>query len=362
MITPVLDFGSNPGALDMYEHAPADLAAGRPVVVVMHGCTQQASSMEATGWDTLADELQFTVVYPQQRSANQPLGCFTWYSPADITRDSGEALSVMQMVDHVIAAHGSDPTRVYVTGLSAGGAFTSIMMATYPDRFAAGSVMAGIPYHCATDFSSAQACTMSTSGSQKTPMQWGDLVRAADPGFAGPYPRVQIFQGTADTTVAPANATELVKQWTNVWGTDQTADATSMVSMATRTQYMAGATVAVELYSIAGMGHAVAVGDDGSGPCPAHTATYFTDVHVCSTLRAAAFFGLTDDPGTGTGSDGGGGDDSGGGGCSATGGSRGGLSLFALLAACALAGRGRRAQTMRSTTNRRSGSNRRHRR
>ena len=70
MITPVLDFGSNPGALDMYEPAPADLAAGRPVVVVMHGCTQQASSMEATGWDTLADELQFTVVYPQQRSAN----------------------------------------------------------------------------------------------------------------------------------------------------------------------------------------------------------------------------------------------------------------------------------------------------
>lgn len=356
MITPVVDFGSNPGALDMYEHAPADLPSGRPIVVVMHGCTQQASAMEATGWDTLADALGFTVVYPQQRSANQPLQCFTWYTPADITRDSGEALSVMQMVDHAIAAHGSDPARVYVTGLSAGGAFTSIMLAAYPDRFAAGSVMAGVPYHCATDYASAQACTQMTSSAQKTPMQWGDLVRAADPGFTGPFPRVQIFQGSSDTTVAPANGTALVEQWTNVWGTDQMADTTSMISMATRTQYMAGSTVAVELYAIAGMGHAVAIGDDGSGTCPAHAGAFFSDVKVCSTLRAAAFFGLVDDPGTvppGDGS-GSGADDGGSGGCNASGAS--GSSLCALFAAVALATRGRRTRAAHSPANRRRSS------
>lgn len=292
MLLPVVDFGSNPGALDMYEHVPAELPDDRPLVVVLHGCTQSATAMEAAGWNALADEHKFAVVYAQQRAANQGLSCFTWYAAGDIARDAGEAMSVMQMIDHAIDTHGSNPSRVYVTGLSAGGAFTSVMLAAYPDRFAAGSIMAGIPYGCASDVASAQSCGQMTAATQKTPAQWGDLVRGANPKFTGRYPRVQIFHGMSDYTVAPANATELVEQWTNVWDTDATADATTTIGAATRTEYTRDDKLAVELYTIANMGHGIAIGDDGSGACPARIGAFFSDVKLCSTLRAAAFFGL----------------------------------------------------------------------
>src|SRR5450631_3732437 len=83
-LAPVADFGANPGALDMFEYVPAGLPSGRPLVVVMHGCTQTASAMESAGWEALADQFQFAVLYPQQRSANQSLSCFTWYGATDI--------------------------------------------------------------------------------------------------------------------------------------------------------------------------------------------------------------------------------------------------------------------------------------
>ena len=327
----VADFGSNPGALDMYEYAPAGLPSGRPIVVVLHGCTQSAAGMEPSGWNALADKYQFAVVYPQQRSANQQLSCFTWYGATDIARTGGEAESIIQMVDKAIAMHGSDASRVYVTGMSAGGAFTAVMLATYPDRFRAGSIMAGLPYKCATDLSTASSCS---SGVTKSPDEWGALVRSATT-YSGGYPRVQIWHGSSDYTVNTANATELVKQWTNVWGIAQSADATETVSTATRTQYMAGSTLAVEMYLVSGMGHAIAIGSDAMGPCPATLAAFYADEKICSTLRAAEFFKLSEDhdDGTGGGGGGGGGDDdpaNHSGGCSVAGGTSAGV-MFALL-------------------------------
>ncbi len=322
----VASFGSNPGALDMYEYVPSGLPSNAPLVVVLHGCTQTASAMEAAGWNALADQYHFAVLYPQQRSANQSLSCFTWYGATDITRTGGEAQSIIQMVDTEIASHAIDTNKVFVTGLSAGAAFTAVMLATYPDRFAAGSIMAGLPYKCATDLTSASSCQQMSASSQKTPAAWGDLVRGGDTGFSGTWPRVQIWQGTSDYTVNPANATELVKQWTNVWGTDQTADATETISTATRTQFEAGTTVAVELYTVTGMGHAIAIGVDPDGACPATTGAYFSDEKICSTTRAAQFFGLIDASNTGSGSDTGS-DTGGGGGGGAGGGSDGGNDM-----------------------------------
>ncbi len=338
-LTPVESFGSNPGALDMFEYVPANLAANRPLVVVMHGCTQTAAAMEAAGWNALADQYQFAVLYPQQRSANQQLGCFTWYAAGDTTRGAGEAASIVQMIDTAIETHAIDRGHVYATGLSAGAAMTAVMLAAYPDRFAAGSIMAGVPYGCAVDVASGSTCA--SSGAMKDAAQWGDLVRAADPDFAGPYPRVQIWHGSADYTVATVNAAELVKQWTNVWATDATAEATDTFGKATRTQYRAGSRLAVELYLVDGMGHAIATGADELGACPATSGAFFSDQQICSTLRAAQFFALTgggDDTdggdtggGGGDGSGTGGAPDEGGGGCSAGGGA-GALALLALVA------------------------------
>ncbi|HSN26973.1 MAG TPA: PHB depolymerase family esterase [Kofleriaceae bacterium] len=307
----VSSFGSNPGGLNMYEYIPAGLPSGRPLVVVMHGCTQTANAMTNAGWNQLADQYQFAVVYPEQTSTNNPVECFNWAGEygnlADITRGQGENESIIQMVDYEIAHHGVDTTHVYVAGFSAGAAFTTVMLATWPDRFAAGAIMEGIAYKCATDVSGAYSCQ--SPGVTKTAAAWGDLVRGAHSGYTGPWPRVQIWEGSSDTTVVPANQGELVKQWTNVWGIDQTADETETIGQATRTGYKSGSTVAVETYTIQGMSHAVSVGTDPAGACSATAGQYFEDHKICATLREARFFGLTGTLGTGSGGSGGSGDD-----------------------------------------------------
>jgi poly(hydroxyalkanoate) depolymerase family esterase len=307
----VASFGSNPGALDMYEYVPKDLPAGRPLVVVMHGCTQTANDMLAAGWNELADAYKFAVVYPQQRSANNPVTCFNWAGeygdPANMVRGQGENQSVIQMVDTEIATHGADRAHVYIAGFSAGAAFVSVMLATWPDRFAAGSIMSGVPYRCATSVQGAYNCQQMNLHTEleHAPKEWGDLVRAADSGFAGPWPRVQIWHGSADGTVAPQNATELVKQWTDVHGADQTADATETIGKVTRTEYHAGASVVVEEFIVSQMNHAISIGAaDPQHPC-GKAGSYFSDSGMCSTWRAAMFFGLV---GGGGGGGGGGGD------------------------------------------------------
>src|SRR5205807_1285970 len=116
-----------------------------------HGCTQNASGYGTTsGWVDLAQRWQFSVLLPQQQSANNSNSCFNWFQLGDITRGQGEAESIAQMVRRMLTDTGAAPSRVYVTGLSAGGAMTAVMLATYPEMFAGGGVVAGIPYHCAT--------------------------------------------------------------------------------------------------------------------------------------------------------------------------------------------------------------------
>src|SRR5690606_22545079 len=120
------DFGSNPGALGMYRYAPDGLPAKSPVVLVLHGCTQDAATyFEGAGWQKAADEGGFSVVAPQQEQANNVNKCFNWFQSGDVARGEGEALSVKQMVDKTVADLDADPSRVYITGLSAGGAMTA---------------------------------------------------------------------------------------------------------------------------------------------------------------------------------------------------------------------------------------------
>ncbi|MFN0250303.1 MAG: PHB depolymerase family esterase [Kofleriaceae bacterium] len=290
-LTAVPSFGTNPGGLSMYEYVPAGLTSGRPIVVVLHGCTQTAANMEAAGWNTLAEAYKFTVVYPEQSTSNNPIRCFNWAGeygdPANLVRGQGENQSIIQMIDRAISTHSADASRVYVVGFSAGGAFASVLAATWPDRFAGVSIMAGIPYRCATTVNGAYSCQ--SPGVTKTAAAWGDLVRGSR---TGPYPRIQIWHGASDTTVVPANADELVKQWTNAMGIDATADQTETINGATRNAYTSGGTVMIETYRVPSMGHAVASGSDTAGACPSTIGTYFSNRGGCATLRAATFFGL----------------------------------------------------------------------
>jgi len=294
-LTPVSNFGSNPGALSMYEYVPPGLPAGRPLVVVLHGCSQTAASMENAGWNKLADQYQFAVLYPQQSSANNPVGCFNWAGEygdtANLVRGQGENQSIMSMIDFEATSHGIDKTKVYIMGFSAGAAFVSVMIATWPDRFAAASIMEGVAYRCATSVSGAYSCQ--SPGVDQTPQTWGDYVRNAFT-FAGARPRVQIWHGTSDTIVVPKNQTESIEQWTNVFATDLTADETESIgSAATRTAYKQGTNIVVEAYTVTGMSHAVSIGNEGTTTCPATAGSYYEAKGVCATLRAARFFGLT---------------------------------------------------------------------
>ncbi|WP_329573141.1 extracellular catalytic domain type 1 short-chain-length polyhydroxyalkanoate depolymerase [Streptomyces sp. NBC_01361] len=291
-IQEVTGFGTNPGALKMYRYVPDGLPAGRPVVVALHGCTQNASGYgTGSGWTELADRWGFSVVLPQQQSANNASSCFNWFQAGDIERGQGEAASVAQMVDRQLTDASGDPAKVYVTGLSAGGGMTSVMMAAYPEKFAAGGVVAGLPYGCAAAAGSPYVCMY--VGATQTAQQWGDRVRAARPGYAGPWPRLTVFQGSADYTVKPVNMTDLMKQWTDVQGADQVADVSDSVAGYPHQVFRrADGSAAVETYSITGMGHGQPV-DPGSGAAQCGTAgAYILDVNLCAAYAMGRSWGL----------------------------------------------------------------------
>jgi poly(hydroxyalkanoate) depolymerase family esterase len=303
-LTEVTGFGSNPGALKMFTFVPSGLPSGAPLVVVLHGCTESASSYSTqTEWGNLGQRFGFAVVFAEQESANNSLSCFNWFQPSDTSRGQGEALSIKQMVDNMKSTRGSDPARVFVTGISAGGIMTEVMMATYPDVFAGGAVMSGAPYACATTLTDANTCQMGNV--HRTPQQWGDLVRNAFPGYGGPYPRLVAFHGSMDTTVAPADLQQSVDQWSNVLGIDETADVSETFRTSTHKVFRdASGRSMIETYLINGMGHALTV-DPGSNLDQGGATGAFSEDHdIYSSYYTAVFFGLTAPGGGG----GGGGD------------------------------------------------------
>jgi poly(hydroxyalkanoate) depolymerase family esterase len=301
-LTAVTSFGTNPGNLTMYKYVPAGVPTNAPLVVALHGCTQTAAAYVGAGWNALADVKKFYVVYPEQKSANNSSSCFNWFEVGDIARGQGEALSIKQMVDKMKADHSIDPSRVYITGLSAGAAMTGVMAATYPDVFSGAAIMAGVPYKCATSMSNAFSCM--SPGVDKTPLAWGDLVRGAFSGYTGAYPKVSIWHGTSDFTVAVMNQAEQLQQWTNVHGIDQTADVSETVAGFPHKVYKNSAgTALVETYELTSMGHGTAVDPQFSFPgstvgCGTAGA-YLLDVNICSTWYAASFFGLASGGGGG---------------------------------------------------------------
>lgn len=290
-LTLVHDFGSNPGDLAMYKYVPAGLQALAPLVVVLHGCTQSAASYDkGSGWSTLADRYGFALLLPQQNWKNNPLRCFNWFRPEHTGRDRGEALSIRQMIDRMLTDHGLDRGRVHVTGLSSGGAMTAVMLATYPDVFAGGAVLAGVPFGAASGVGDAFEAIF--QGPVRSPQAWGDLVRAASP-HRGPWPKVSVWHGDADKSVNPVNAEEFVKQWANVHGLP-VAHTIDMVVHGHRRRVWQDAEGRdlIESYTIAGMAHGAAV-DPGSAAHQCGTAApFFNAAGISSSYRIADFWGL----------------------------------------------------------------------
>jgi poly(hydroxyalkanoate) depolymerase family esterase len=299
-LTEVTGFGSNPGNLKMCRYLPENLEASRPLVVALHGCKQQAADYDdETGWIKFADRYQFALLLPQQQDANNISKCFNWFESNDIGRDQGEALSIRQMIDKMASDIGIDTQKVYVTGLSAGGGMTAVMLAAYPDMFAGGAIIAGIPYNCATNLGEALGqCGVSLLQAQLAPMKdlspdaWGDLVRNAS-SHNGSFPRVSIWQGTNDTTVNPVDQLELVDQWTNVLGIDHIPDIEDSIKGQEHKLYKNdNGDALVETVLISGMGHGTPI-DPGDGDDQCGTARpYILNVGICSSFHIIKFWGI----------------------------------------------------------------------
>jgi poly(hydroxyalkanoate) depolymerase family esterase len=286
-------FGTNPGALKMFAYVPEHLPRAAALVVVLHGCGQTAAGYDfGTGWSTLAKRYGFALLMPEQQASNNPNTCFNWFNPDDVVRGGGEAASIRQMIARMVAQYKIDAHRIYVTGLSAGGAMTSVMLATYPEVFAGGAIIAGLPFGIASNvreaFSGMMQSTSRPAGSL------GDLVRKASK-HKGPWPKVSVWHGSADRTVNPGNANEIVKQWLDVHGLPPAPMSTGQVDGYPRDVWWndEGETV-VESYTITDMAHGTPLGLAGNDERYGAEGAFLIEAGISSSYHIANFFGLTE--------------------------------------------------------------------
>jgi len=192
-------YANGVGARDykLYVPASAHGAGRRPLVVMLHGCTQNPDDFAlGTGMNAAAEAAGVLVVYPAQPAAANHNRCWNWFRPEDQRREAGEPALIAGVVRAVLEAEAVDPDRIYVAGMSAGGAAAAILGAEYPDLFAAVGVHSGLPHGAASDL--------------------GSALSAMRQGASGARPRrptrTIVFHGDADRVVNPANATALAAQ------------------------------------------------------------------------------------------------------------------------------------------------------
>jgi feruloyl esterase len=286
-VTEIAAFGDNPGALKMLVYVPsAPPPSGAPLIVVLHGCGQHAATFAAdSGWTALADRIGAPLLLPEQIGRNNPARCFNWFRPQDIAR-GGEVLSIAGMVAAATRMFASDPRRVFVVGLSAGGAMAAVALAAYPDLFAAGAVVAGLPVGGADSVTSAMAL-MGGKGPDVSADEWAARARALSPPRAGAWPRLSIWQGTEDRTVAAGNADKLVAQWTALHDVSGAPGEESRVGDHARHRvWRARGRAVVECWTVEGMAHGFPV---SGGPI---SDRFVLPIGLDATASIARFWGL----------------------------------------------------------------------
>jgi poly(hydroxyalkanoate) depolymerase family esterase len=289
----VTGFGANPGDLRMFSYVPGDLRQRPPLVVVLHGCGQTAADYDlGAGWSSLAKRYGFALLMPQQQPSNNAQGCFNWFNPEDTARERGEACSIRQMIARMVGDRGIDENKIFVTGLSAGGAMTSVMLATYPETFAGGAVIAGLPFGVATNVREA------LSGMFQSPPhpagELGDLVRNAS-NHKGPWPKLSVWHGSADRTVNPGNADEIVKQWLDVHHLPAAPmSETTVDGYPRQIWWNADGETIVESYTITDMAHGTPLGIGDNDEHYGAQGAFLIEAGISSSYHIANFFGLTD--------------------------------------------------------------------
>ena len=285
------EFGANPGGLRLFSFVPGKLQNDTPLVVVLHGCTQTAAGYDTgAGWSELAERYGFVLLMPEQTSSNNPNRCFNWFEPADTRRGQGEAASIRNMVTYTVREHNLDPKRVFITGLSAGGAMTSVMLSTYPEVFSAGAIIAGLAFGVANNLQ--EALMAMRQPPALSPREFGDFVRNASSNKER-WPRIAIWHGSADHTVSPVNAEKSVQQWVDVHGLSEKPSAQDTVDGHPRRIWRnENGDAVIESYSIIGMAHGTPLGLGENGEHFGKESAFLLEVGISSSYRTASFFGL----------------------------------------------------------------------
>lgn len=241
-------FSCHAGKREYKLYIPANKPQGRrPLIVMLHGCTQSADDFAAgTRMNALAEEHGILVAYPVQPKTANASACWNWFNPSDQQRGIGEPAILAGITQEISAEHKIDPTRVYVAGLSAGGAMAMVMGAAYPELFSAIGVHSGLPYQSANDVMS--ALNVMRSGTVNVHPQ--------------PDIRTIVFHGDADKTVHPANAEKIADRVKMLKSVTQGQAPVSGGRSFERTFIQSGEVDAarVELWMIKGAGHAWAGG------------------------------------------------------------------------------------------------------
>jgi poly(hydroxyalkanoate) depolymerase family esterase len=289
-LTPLEDFGANPGALQAHHFVPERTDGAMPLVLVLHGCTQSAAVYDhGSGWTQLGAEIGFAVLYAEQTRANNFNLCFNWYEREDSRRDGGEPESIRQMVAAMMERFPIDPARIFVTGLSAGGAMTSVMLATYPEVFAGGAIIAGLPFGSATTLPEAFDRMRGHGG--PTGAALSALVEGAS-GHRGPWPTISVWHGSADGTVDASNAQTIIDQWRPLHGVGASPSEVGEVDGCERRLWRdASGRAVIEDYRVRGMGHGTPVSTLGEEPC-GNAGAYMLENGISSTRHIAKFWGL----------------------------------------------------------------------
>ena len=279
----------NPGGLSAWYRLPENPPFPVALVVVLHGCTQTAASYDVgSGWSKLADDFGFAVLFPEQARQNNANLCFNWFLDEDTRRDSGEVLSIRGMIDSMASNRGIDPQRIFITGLSAGGAMANAMLAAYPEVFAGGAIIAGLPFGIASTIP--EAFDRMRGHGLPAPPVLQDRLRAAS-SHAGPWPTISVWHGTADRTVDEGNARAIVEQWKSV---HNVAKNPSRSEVAEEQEHLiwtdSSGQDAIELHRIARMGHGTPLDVSGGYGKPG---PFMLDVGISSTEHIARSWGLT---------------------------------------------------------------------